>query len=69
MTRAYDPCMTRVGVNEYSSVIVSKFRFELTPTLLNQLRGRSKSIWMFYTGLLYLRTEVDLTIAAACLDL
>lgn len=69
MTRAYDPCMTLVGVNEYFSVIVSKFRFELTPTLLNQLRGRSKSIWMFYTGLLYLRTEVDLTIAAACLDL
>lgn len=68
MTRAYDPCMTLVGVNEYS-VIVSKFRFELTPTLLNELRGRSKLIWMFYTGLRYLRTEVDLTTAAACLDL
>ena len=36
MTRAYDPCMTLVGVNEYS-VIVSKFRFELTPTLLSEL--------------------------------
>lgn len=60
--------MTLVGVNEYS-VIVSKFRFELTPTLLSELRGRSQSIWMFYTGLLYLRTEVDLTIAASCLDL